>query len=423
MMEINLILSIGIMVVVGFFGGLLARKAKFPRITGYIVIGILLSPSLLAWFGVSPLIPESLIIGKPGNPGLAPITDIALGIIAYLIGGSIKLESLKGLGKSIGWIVCTQALGAWLLVTLLLTFLMPYLPFLPEPTSTFAYFPIALVIGAISCATAPAATMAIIHECKAKGPLTTTLLATVALDDVIAIVAFAIALSVSKGLIGLQVSLGQMATSTLVNIFGSIALGIAFGSALLLLSRLARTRELLLVIIFGWLMLGIGIANLLNGAFPILELSPILALMSAGFVVGNKSKREELFSSVEGIEEVVFAMFFVLAGLHFDLEVIKIAGLIALLIILGRCFGKFVGARAGATISHAPDSVKKYLGFALLPKAGVTLGLVVLAARLFPALGSIMISAVLASVIINELFAPPLTKYAIFKAGEASTTS
>jgi Kef-type K+ transport system membrane component KefB len=421
-METNLILSIGIMVVVGFFGGLLLRKAKFPRITGYILIGILLSPSLLRAIGVPPLIPQSLIIGEPGNPGLAPITDIALGIIAYLIGGSIKLESLKGLGKSIGWIVCLQALGAWLLVTLLLTFLMPYLPFLPEPTSTFAYFPMALVIGAISCATAPAATIAIIHEYKAKGPLTTTLLATVALDDVIAIVAFALALSVSKGLIGLQVSLGQMATSTLVNIFGSIALGIAFGFALLWLSKLARTKELLLVIIFGWLMLGIGITNLLNGAFSI-ELSPILALMSTGFVVGNRSKREELFSSVEGIEEVIFAMFFVLAGLHFDLEVIKVAGLIALLIIFGRCFGKFVGARAGATISHAPDSVKKYLGFALLPKAGVTLGLVILAARLFPTLGSIMISAILASVILNELFAPPLTKYALFKAGEASGAS
>ena len=127
-----------------------------------------------------------------------------------------------------------------------------------------------------------------------------------------------------------------------------------------------------------------------------------------------------MFLVVEEIEDVFFAMFFVLAGLHFDLSVLKVAGILALLIVLTRCMGKYFGARVGATISHAPDNVKRYLGFALLPKAGVTIGLVLIAALKFPTFGTVMLNAVLASTIINELIAPPLTKYAISKAGESN---
>ena len=141
--------------------------------------------------------------------------------------------------------------------------------------------------------------------------------------------------------------------------------------------------------------------------------------MVAGFIVVNRVKRRETFLVIEEIENVVYVMFFVLAGLHFDLSVMKFAGILALLIVLARCLGKYTGVRVGATISHAPDNVKKYLGFALLPKAGVTVGLVLLASIQFPTFGVLMLNAVLASTIINELIAPPLTKYAIFKAGEA----
>ncbi len=128
-----------------------------------------------------------------------------------------------------------------------------------------------------------------------------------------------------------------------------------------------------------------------------------------------------MFLVVEEIEEIIFAMFFVLAGLHFDLSVMKVAGILALLIVVSRYAGKYFGTRAGATISHAPDKIKKYLGLALLPQAGVALGLVRLAERAFPTFGALMFNGVLASVIINELVTPPLVKYAIFKAGEQMT--
>ncbi len=402
-MDMNLILAIGIMIIVGFFGGLATEKLKFPRITGYIIIGILLSPSLLN------------IISAATIKNLDIITDIALGIIAFLIGGSLRLESLRKLGRSIAWITPFQSLGAWLLVTLLLAFLSPLILTIPNATFFQTYFPMAFIIGAISCATAPAAIIAIINGYRAKGPLTTTLLAVVALDDAIAVIAFALALGICQPLVnGGNISFYQMLGVPFLHIVESIAIGIFFGFALTYIAKLVRTRELLLVVVFGMIMLCIGVTNLLG-------ISAILASMVAGFIVANKARESGMILAVEGIEDVIFAMFFVLAGLHFDLGVIKTAGILALLIVLGRFSGKYFGARAGAIISHAQGTVKKYLGLALLPKAGVTIGLALLAKSAFPSFGAIMVNAILASVIINELIAPPLTKYAIFKAGEASS--
>jgi len=385
--------------VAGFLGGLAAGKFKFPRITGYIIIGILLSPSLLN------------IIPKEAVENLGIVTDIALGIIAYLIGGSLHWENLRKLTESITWITLLQSLGAWFLVTLVLALLGHLI--IPNQTFWQTYFPIAFIIGAVSCATAPAATMAIISEYKAKGPLTTTLLAVVALDDAIAVIAFAIASGICQPLVNaVSMSFYQMLAVPLLHILEAVALGVIFAIALMYISRLVRTRELLLVVVFGMIMLCAGVSSYLG-------ISSILANMVVGFIMVNKVKRKEMFLVVEEIEDVLYAMFFVLAGLYFDLSVLKVAGILALLIVLTRCSGKYVGTRAGAKISHAPDSVKRYLGLALLPKAGVTIGLVLLAALEFPTFGAVMLNAVLASTIINELIAPPLTKYAIFKAGEA----
>jgi len=396
---VNLLLAIGIIVVAGFLGGLAAEKLKLPRITGYIIVGVLLSPSLLN------IIPEEVIVN------LDVITEIALGFIAYLIGGSLKIESLRGLGKSIAWIVPFEALGAWFLVTLALV-LFGHL-IIPNGTFWQTYFPMAFIIGAIACATAPAATMAIISEYKAKGPLTTTLLAVVALDDAIAVIIFAVALGISQPLInGIDISAYHILATPLLYIVESIAIGAVFAIALVYISRLVKTRELLLVIVFGMIMLCAGVTIYLG-------VSSILANMVLGFVVVNKVKRKDMFVVVEEIEDVLFAMFFVLAGLHFDLSVMKVAGILALVIVLARYAGKYSGARTGARIAHAPDAIRKYLGLALLPQAGVAIGLSLLAALEFPTFGAILLNGMLAAVIINELVTPPLTKYALFKAGEA----
>jgi len=399
--EMNLVLAIGMMVVVGFFGGLAANRLKFPRITGYIIIGIVLSPSLLN------------IISGATIENLDIFTDIALGIIAFLIGGSLHLESLRKLGRSIAWITPFQSLGSWFLDTLVIASMASVILAIPNVTFLHFYFPMAFVLGSIACATAPAAIMAVIDEYKAKGPLTTTLLAVVAIDDAIAVIAFAIALGISQPLVtgAGGFSFYQVLAVPFLHIAESVAIGVVFAFALIYIAKLIKRRELLLVIVFGMIMLCIGVTNLLG-------ISSILANMVIGFIVVNRVKSNEMFLAVKEIEDVIFAMFFVLAGLHFDLSAMQAVGLLALVIPLGRMTGKYFGARVGAKISHAPDTVKKYLGLALLPKAGVTIGLGLIAERAFPTFGTILYNGLLASVIINELIAPPLIKYAIFKAGE-----
>ena len=300
----NLVLAIGIIIVVGFLGGLALEKLKLPRITGYIIVGIILSPSLLN------IIPIETV----GD--LDIITEITLGFVAYLIGGSLKIELLRGLSKSIAWIVPFEALGAWLLVTLSLVLLGDLI--IPDEAFWHTYFPMALIIGAISCATAPAATMAVVSELRAKGPLTTTLLAAVALDDAIAVIIFAIALGISQSLVnGTGISAYQMVALPVIQIVGSVAIGAAFAFALVYISKLVKSRELLLVIVFGMVMLCAGVASHLG-------ISSILANMVVGFIVVNKTKREEMFLVIGEIEDVLYTMFFVLAGLHFDLGVLKI---------------------------------------------------------------------------------------------------
>jgi len=405
----DLILASGILAIAGFFGGLAARKIKFPRISGYIIVGILLSPSLLN------IIPSELIKGD-----LSVITDITLGVVAYLIGGSLNIERLKKLGKTIISITFCEAIGAWIFVTLLIASLGHFIIRFSTPNPNYyqTYLPMAIIIGAISCATAPAATMSIIHEYRAKGPLTTTLLGVVALDDAFAIISYAAAIGAAEMLlISLgAVSLYRMLIVPLLDIAGSLLLGTGFGFALIYMSRFTRTRKALLVTVLGTIMLCIGAAK-------ILDVSALLANMAMGFIIVNKMRRsEEMFGVISDIEDVLFAMFFTLAGAHFNLGIIKTAGILALLIIIGRFSGKFIGARIGAFISLAPTVVRRYLGFGLLPKAGVTVGLILLAQKnsAFSIIGTIMVNGVLASVIINELIAPPFTKYALFKAGEAT---
>jgi Kef-type K+ transport system membrane component KefB len=398
----DLTLAIGIMVTVGLLGGVLSNKIKFPRITGYIIVGIILSPSVLN------------LVSRATIEKLDIITHATLGIVAYLIGASLRMESIRKLGRSIAWITPFQSLGAWLVSTLVIAFVAPLILAAPGATFMSNYFPMALVIGAMASATAPAAVMAIIREYKARGPFTTTLLAVVALDDAIAIIAFAVALGIAQPLVigSGSISLHQMLAIPALEIVQSIGIGTALGFLLVYLSKLVKTRALLLSVVLGIIMLCTGLSSFLG-------VSLIMANMTIGFIVANRVEDSEPIAAVEGIEEVVFSIFFVFSGMHFDASVMKTAGILALLIVATRFSGKYFGSRIGSKISRAPEPIKKYLGLALLPKAGVTLGLALLAQENFPVFGDLIFNGVLASVIINELVAPPLTKYAITRAGEA----
>jgi Kef-type K+ transport system membrane component KefB len=395
---------IGLLLICGYVGGKIANYLKAPRVSGYIVTGMLLSPSMFGIFQ-EDLVKEELTV----------ITDMALSVIAFSIGGTLELTRLKRLGKHIVWITLIQASAAALATAAVIVALFPLIHG-PETSFWGVYFPMAIVIGAISAATAPAATLAVIHEYRAKGPLTTILLGIVTLDDGLTILFYAFAVAMARSLI----TQGPLSWQAMLIIPGlqiviALVLGSVVGLCMRALIRFIPSREGMLGVMVGSIFLTCGLAVMLHS-------SPLLANMVLGFIVTNFVRHaEDLFGAVETIEESLFMIFFTLAGAHLDLQVIQTAGWLAVLIVIGRFAGKFFGTRLGAHISHAPETVKKYLGFGLLPKAGVTVGLILIAKDLFgpSRISEVMVSAVLGSVIINELLSPLLVHYALVKSGEA----
>ncbi|MBW2123745.1 MAG: cation:proton antiporter [Deltaproteobacteria bacterium] len=401
------LVHLGLLLLLGYVGGRVASRLRAPRVSGYIVTGMLFGPSILGVFH-EELVKEDLVL----------VTDIALSVIAFSIGGSLVLAKLKRLGKEILWITPIQALAAFFFTTVLVAIALPLIGAgWTDAVSPLGrvFFPIALVIGAISAATAPATTLAIIHEYRAKGPLTTVLLGVVALDDGLTILLFAFAMSVAQALTARgTLSWQNVAVLPGLHIVAALALGAAGGLCLRWFLHLVRRKEAMLGVVLGSIFLMSGLAMGFGS-------SPLLANMILGFMVANFVRSDQdLFAVVEGIEEPIFAMFFTLAGAHLDLRVVQTAGSLALVISLGRFGGKLLGCRLGGEISDASRTVKRYLGLGLLPAAGVTVGLVLLAAEsLGPSrMSEMMVSAVLGSVILNELLAPILVRYALWRAGE-----
>ena len=405
--EAHPLVHIGLLLLCGYAGGRIASALKAPRVSGYVVVGMILSPSILGIF-------HEELVGED----LAIITDVALGIIAFSIGGALELSKIRRLGKQIFWITVTQAFGAFLMVTGVIALFFPMIAGSQSALLT-NYAPLAIVVGAISAATAPAATLGVIHEYRASGPLTTVLLGVVTLDDALTILFFAFAVKLAGSLItGEALSLMGILAGPVKEIIIALGLGGLGGLFLRKLVPLITTRGSLLGV-------GLGTVFLTGGVATSFHSSALLANMMLGFMVVNFVQHsEDLFSVVENIEEPIFAMFFVLAGAHLDLGRFHTAGGLAVLIIVGRFLGKYLGSRLGATISGAPENVRKYLGLALLPKAGVTVGLVLIAKELFadPNVSELMVNAVLGSVIINELLSPPMVRYALIKSGEARQT-
>lgn len=400
----NTSLAVGVLILVGFLGSRVARAVKLPAISGYLIIGIMLGPS--AFNILSSEITQNLSHF---------LTPLALGIIAYLIGGSLPLSTLRGLKGKIAVITAAQAICAWSFVVTLVTFVAPFV--LPAIALDFASFlSMGLVIGAISLATAPAATLAIIQESKAKGPLTTTLLSVVALDDALAIVAFALAFVVVSDLLQTaEFSTVPFLLSEVGRMGLSFVFGVLAGFVLLWLARFARDRRELLALVLGAVLFVAGLSQQLG-------LFSVLANIALGFTAVNRARQIlDPIQAVKDIEDFVFALFFTLAGSHLDLRIAPTAAILASLIIFGRCGGKLFGAWFGARLSGAPAIVRKYLGITLLPKAGITVGLALLVLEIpeFQAFSTLLINAVLASTLINELLAFPLAKFALARAGEA----
>lgn len=403
---LHLLFFIGLLFLVSQAGGRLAGFVRLPRVTGYLIVGVLFGPEVLGVF-------SSALV----KTDLALVTQIALAVIAFSIGGSLKVSRVRRLGGTILWMSFMEVFGAFAAVFLGMTLV---LPFFPEAVTGVEGFrgnvAPALVLAAVSTATAPAAVMALIHECRSKGPVTTVLLGLVALDDAICIFFFAIGLNLAQLLVaGNPLTLQTLVVEPVLSLAGALAVGGVAGLVLMYPIRLFHDDDAVLGIMLGavFVVAGLGLT---------LGVSHLLAAMMLGFVAVNLfEQHEETFLPVESIEEPLFGLFFTLAGAHLDFSVGGWAVGLAVALTLARFAGKFLGARTGARLGHAPEPVRRYVGLGLLPTAGVAIGLVLEARARLPEnpIWGLVVNGVLAAVVINELIAPVFVRSALTRSGEA----
>lgn len=408
--EIHILVFAGLLLVLSQAAGRVANFFGGPRLIGYLLVGVACGPSLLNLF------PAELVDGRLGI-----ITEIALGIIAFSIGGSLSIEKLKHLKGAILWIAILQALAAAVVVFVCVRLVLPWSA--PGMADDNGYLAISLVLGAIAAATAPAAILSILHEYHARGSFTTVLLGVVALDDAVTLLFYAFAAATASALLGTGASAGFVGAvaDPALDIVIALGIGTAAGFVIREVISYFAPRDLMLGLIVGAIFLTSGLALTW-------DVSPLLATMMLGFVVTNFVEHEratEAFEVVDAVEEPILGIFFAIAGAHLDLQTAGLSGGLAILLTLARFAGKLIGTRVGARVGGAPEQVRRYLGIALLPAAGVTIGLVLEAGKRFgeyvPELAQLMVSAIVGATLINELITPFAVRFALFKAGEAQS--
>lgn len=388
-METSIVLALGILLLAGLGGGVLIRKFKLPAVTGYILSGLLVGPALFKF------LPVNII------EDLQPLNSITLGIIALVIGGELEIKTIRKLGGTILWVGTLQLLGAAI-------FVIMGLVLIGQP------LPMALLLGGIATATAPAATVAVIKEVRAHGLLTESLLAVVALDDALGVIVFGMLATVAKVLVsGTEMtSILQMIAAPIIEIFFSILLGFAVGLILGFIARRTRSNKTLLTITLGCVFLTAGLAELFH-------LSSILANMVVGAIIVNTSpRRRKIFNQIEGIEIPLFVVFFALAGASLEIDMLAKVGFAGLIYFIARMAGKIIGSYMGGKLGKADPVVTKYLGWTLMPQAGVAVGLTILAQAIYPEGSSMILNIVLSSVLITELLGPVFSRKALELAGE-----
>lgn len=387
-MELNTILYLSILIFSGLLFGKLAKLVKLPNVTGYLVAGLLIGPSVLG------IIPETVL----GSFDI--ISEVALGFIAFSIGSEFKLSYFKRVGASPIIIAILEALLAVAAVTgglLIAGFELPF----------------SLVLGSIAAATAPAATIMVIKQYKAKGPVTETLMSVVALDDAVALIAFGFAVTAAKTMTSAEhTNLFMSILSPFIEIIGSVVLGFALGFAFMLPLKFFHSSSNRLIITIGMVFLAVGLSDLLG-------ISALLCCMAMGSMLVNMSKStSELMKLCDSITPPIFLLFFAVSGAELKLGVIPSIGLVGVIYILLRVVGKFVGAWAGAKLTKAPKQVSKYLGFTLVPQAGVAIGLTLVAQTAVPEYADTIRAVVLCGTLVYELIGPMISKIALQKAGE-----
>ena len=404
------LLSISIALFAGLMLSRLAKKVELPAVTAYLVAGILIGPYVLGAFGVPGLGFTSLADVKT----YSILSDVALGFIAFSIGNEFRLSQLKKTGKQATVIGIFQAVFTTLLVDAALIGLHFAIPDkLPLPT--------AIVMGAIASATAPAATLMVVRQYKAKGPLTDILLPIVALDDAVGLILFAVSFGVAKALISGKIDIISIILEPILEVVLSLGLGFIMGMLFTFCERFfhSRSKRLAMSVTFVLITVALSMLKFEIGGIHI-AFSSLLVCMMLGTVFCNVCDfSEELMDRIDRWTAPLFVLFFVISGAELELSVFGdlLIVLVGLVYILTRSFGKYFGARISAGATHCEPNIQKYLGITLLPQAGVALGMAIKSEALGPE-GAIIANLTLFSVLIYELIGPLLTKISLLKAGE-----
>jgi Kef-type K+ transport system membrane component KefB/CBS domain-containing protein len=398
LIHINMLFLLGLALFGGTIGGRVFQKIKIPQVVGYIIIGIIIGQT-----GFNIVDHKIIQI-------LQPFNYFALGLIGFMIGGELKKKIFVKYGKQFMYILLFEGITAFILVSLLIGFVGS---FFLAPKIAWA---LGLLIGAIASATAPAATTDVLWEYKTKGPLTTTILGIVAMDDGLSLILFAIATSMAGSIIG------QTSGANLINfiqpvyeIFGSIIVGLLSG--LILSKLLKRYSEADRVLAFS-----LGMVLLVLGISIALHMDMLLAAMALGMMVTNYAPRKskDVFALVGRFTPPIYVLFFVLVGAKLNVRNMPFYMLIlAIVYLLGRTGGKMLGANLGAKISGAPIVVQKYLPLCLFSQAGVAIGLSILAGQRFEGeIGNAIVVIITGTTFVVQLLGPPFVKLAVEKAGE-----
>lgn len=386
-MEMNILIYLAMALIISLLSSKVMKLIKLPNVTGYLLVGLLCGPYCLKLF------PENII------ESLSIIPEVALGFIAFSIGAEFKLSYLKKVGKSPVIIAITEAVGAVLVVDIALIVSGQDIPF-------------SLCLGAIAAATAPAATLMVVKQYKAKGPVTETLLPVVALDDAAALMCFGISVAVAKAISGGSDSIVMTILSPLYEIVIALVLGAILGVIFKFLTKWFTGRGNRLGITYALVFACIGLGDLL-------EVSSLLACMAMGAVYVNLSKEaEKVFEQTDRMTPPIFMLFFFISGADLNIYLIPKVGIIGIIYVLCRVIGKLLGAAFGARVSGAAPVVRKYLGFTLVPQAGVAIGLAATAMTVVPQYGQTIRTIILCGTVIYELTGPLITKLALKKAGE-----
>ncbi len=387
-MESKIIIATAVMLASALLFGRLGKFFKLPNVTGYLIAGLLLGPSFLN------IIPMNMV------NGFSVISDMALAFIAFSVGCEFDLKYYRKVGGSPILIAITEACGAIVVVTVSLILLGFDVK-------------LAIMLGAIAAATAPAQTIMVINQYKAKGPLTSMLLSVVAIDDAVALIAFGLATTVVKAMNStVNTNMVMSILSPVYEIAVSFVLGGLAGILMKLVFRWFKKPSNRICIILALVLATYWIADLVHG-------SPLLACMALGAVLTNiYDEIEKIVSTCDSFTPPLYMIFFVISGAGFEVSALKGIGLIGITYVVARVIGKWGGAWFGGKVTKQEEKICKYLGPTLMPQAGVALGLIVVAGSVVPAYAPQIRVIILCSTFIYSIIGPIAAKSALQKSGE-----